>query len=77
VAGAFDDSAEVVEAAGLTSFGCDGSFHVSDKVARQELWVFESGRTLFTTHTTKPFSSILYDSTVSSSLRILPESQPG
>lgn len=29
-------------------------------------------RTLFTTQTTKPFSSILYDSTVSSSLRILP-----
>lgn len=28
--------------------------------------------TLLTTHTTNPFSSILYDSTVSSSLRILP-----
>lgn len=67
VAGTAADEDASGAGAGLGSLGCIQSVSPNQRFAPSL-----PTHTLFTTQTTKPFSSILYDSTVSSSLRILP-----
>lgn len=58
-------------AAAFSALGCSGGSAI-DLCGGAQHGSAEAAHTLFTTQTTKPFSSMLYVSTVSSSFKILP-----